>query len=141
MSNTNWPKPSMMLVTSSWAKISSFSLMPVNNDCPFVECLYNPMAKTLAIIGKTKKDTFHMVPRLDDNGAAQEIKGGTERKNQRVQQESYTEYYITEREEVESFIKKFSVNHEEFDYKKSLDMATMEDATSVAPGPKLILEK
>jgi len=143
MTKSNWPEPSMMLTTSAWAKISSFSLMPITNDCPFVECLYNPMAKTLAIIGKTKKDTFHMVPRLDDNGSPQEIKGGTERKQQRVSQESYTEYYITEREEVENFIKKFAVNHAEFDYKKSLDMATMEDASNspVVPGPKLILEK
>ena len=46
------------------------------------------MAKTLAVIGKTKKDTFHMIPRLDDNGHPQRLKqGGTEQepnKKQRV---------------------------------------------------------
>ena len=96
MSKTNWPQPSMMLAHNSWAKINSFSLMPVNNECPYVECLYNPMAKTLAVIGKTKKDTFHMIPRLDADGRPEKLKNGaTEQepfKKQRVSQESYTEY-------------------------------------------------
>jgi hypothetical protein len=142
MSKNNWPEPSMMLATGEWAKMKSFTMMPINNDCPFIECLYNPMAKTLAIIGKTKKDTFHMIPRLDDNGKPSTIKNQpNETKQQRVSQESYSEYYLTDRTEVENFIKSFAVNHEEFDYKKSLDMDTMDDATAVAPGPQLILEK
>jgi NurA-like 5'-3' nuclease len=83
-----------------------------------------------------------MIPRLDDNGKPSTIKNQpNETRQQRVTQESYSEYYITDKEEVKSFIQKFAVNHEEFDYEKSLNMATMEDATKVATGPKLILEK
>jgi len=143
MSKTNWPEPSMMLITSNWANIPSFSLVPINNECPFVEALYNPMAKTLAVIGKTKKDTFHMIPRLDDNGHAQRLKtGGTEQepnKKQRVSQESYTEYYIVDKAEAELFVKNFTVNHEEFDYKKVLDMETMSDpnTSGILPGPPI----
>lgn len=140
MSKTNWPEPSMMLVTSNWANIPSFSLMPINNECPYVEALYNPMAKTLAVIGKTKKETFHMVPRLDDSGHPQRLKnGGTPEepnKKQRVSQESYTEYYIVDQKEAEAFIKKFTVNHEDFDYKKTLEMDTMADPSKsgILPG-------
>jgi hypothetical protein len=141
MSKTNWPEPSMMLVTSNWANTESFSLMPINNECPFVEALYNPMAKTLAVIGKTTKDTFHMIPRLSDDGKPQPLKSGATPeepyKKQRVSQESYTEYYIVDQKEAEEFIKNFTVNHETFDYKKVLYKETMEGASTsgVLPGP------
>ena len=141
MSKTNWPEPSMMLVTSNWANMPSFSLMPINNDCPFVEAMYNPMAKTLAVIGKTKKDTFHMIPRLTDDGHPQRLKtGGTEQepnKKQRVSQESYTEYYIIEPSEAIEFIKNFTVNHKDFDYKAVLDKEMMDSpipAGGILPG-------
>jgi hypothetical protein len=141
MSKTNWPEPSMMLVTSNWANMPSFSLMPINKECPFVEALYNPTAKTLAVIGKTTKETFHMIPRLDDNGHPQKLKHGATPeepfKKQRVSQESYTEYYIIDKAEAEEFIKNFAINHIEFDYKKTLEMEMMDAASKsgVLPGP------
>ena len=147
MSKTNWPEPSMMLVTSNWANMPSFSLMPINNDCPYVEAMYNPTEKVLAVIGKTTKDTFHMIPRLDDNGHPQKLKhGGTSEepfKKQRVSQPSYTEYYIVDQAEAEEFIKNFTINHETFDYKVVLDVETMEGASKsgVLPGPNAGKEK
>lgn len=146
MSENLWPMPTMMLVSSGWAQMKSFSLVPVDHACPYIECLYNPTAKTLAIIGKTKKDTFHMIPRLGDTGESDNIKSGEnagQPKKQRVQQESWTEYYITERDEVENFIKRFAVNHEEFNYTKTLDMETMStpSESGVTPGSKLIIER
>lgn len=121
---------SMMLVTSAWGPTPSFSLFPTKTSCPYVEALYNPQAKTLAIIGKSKKETFHMLPRLSDDGTPIQIKSGEyagQNKKQRVQQDSYSEYYITERSEIEAFIAKFADNHMAFDFKKTLDMPTMED--------------
>lgn len=140
---TRWPAPSMMLLTSNWGGMPSFSLMPVYEDCPYVEALYNPAHKTLAIIGKTKKDTFHMIPRLDDEGHPIKAKKGTPEKPnklQRVNQESYTEYYLIDRSEIESFIQNFCVNHAEFDYKKTLDFEPMQDPSTVAKGPQLIVD-
>lgn len=135
---------SMMLVTSSWANIPSFSLMPVDQRCPYVECLYNPMAKTLAVIGKTKKDTFHMIPKLDDEGRPMKAKQGTQEepfKKQRVTQESYTEYYITNDAEVENFIKMFAINADSYDYMQYINKPTMSDPSTLAEGPSLIIEK
>lgn len=130
MSTELWPEPNMMLYTAAWANMPTFSLMPVSKDCPFVECIYNPKAKTLAIIGKEKKDAFHMLPRLDPNGQPEKIKNSNPEapKTQRVSQETYKEYYITGVVEVEDFIKKFAVNHESFGFKKFLDMEFMQDA-------------
>ena len=60
-------------------------------------------------------------------------------KKQRVTLENFTEYYITQREEVEAFIKLFAINHAEFDYKKSLDMETMDDPNKagILTGPAI----
>ena len=142
MSKNNWPAPSMMLVTSNWAGMKSFSLMPINEECPYVEAMYNPAAQTLAVIGKTAKDTFHMVPRLNDDGKPINAKNGTKEepyKKQRVQQESYTEYYIVDKEEAKKFIENFAVNHEDFDYKEVLDKETMDapNASGILTGPTL----
>ena len=58
----------MMLISSSFRNVKSFSLMPVNNDCPYVEAMYDPSSGILAVITKIRKQSFHMMPRLDDNG-------------------------------------------------------------------------
>ena len=52
---------SMMLVKSSFGPMKSFKLMPVSNDCPFVECLFSPSEKIMVIISKVKKQSYHMV--------------------------------------------------------------------------------
>lgn len=138
MSNQSSEK-SMMLLTSNWAKEKSFNLIPISNECPYVEALYNPSAETLAVIGKTKKDTFHMIPRLDDNGHPQQLKISNNTndpyKKQRVQQESYTEYYITDKEEIKAFIKFFAVNESEFNYLKHLDA---KPSSNLVTSPELI---
>ncbi|HPQ79978.1 MAG TPA: hypothetical protein PLG47_05960 [Candidatus Dojkabacteria bacterium] len=123
-------KNSMMLTTTNWGKDKSFNLIPVVTDCPYVEALYNPAASTLAIIGKTKKETFHMIPRLDANGHPEQLKvvnnSQEPYKKQRVQQESYTEYYITDKKEIEDFIKLFAINSDSYNYKQYLDSKVSE---------------
>jgi len=42
----------MMLISSSFRNVKSFSLMPVNNDCPYVEAMYDPSSGILAVITK-----------------------------------------------------------------------------------------
>jgi len=142
MSDKTGVKPSMILTTSTWQHVPSFSLMPVDNDCPYIECLYNPMEKILAIIGKTKKDTFHMITKVDESGFPIKLKTGATAENpykkQRVSQESYTEYYIRDRKEIESFIKTFAINHEEFDYMLTLDFEPMSPPDAIAKGPTLL---
>lgn len=150
MSKTNTTTPSMILVSSSWGPTKTFKMLPASNDCPYVECIFNPSGKVLAIIGSTIKDTFHMVPRLDNNGEPEVRKGpGSDKephKKQRVTLQTFSEYYILEVNEIEAFIKIFAINEEEFDYKKYLDAPTMDNPSSILTGPtiqnesKLIIE-
>ena len=137
-------EPNMLLISGDWMSIPTFKLMPISKDCPYVECIFNPAGKVLAVIGSTSKDTFHMIPRLNENGKEQKIKGGTDIQEQRVTLETFSEYYIQGKEEVESFIKLFAVNAADFDYSKYLNMEMMDaaNASGVLPGPdsKIILE-
>jgi hypothetical protein len=130
MSKTNnWPMPSMIIVTGTWGPTETFKLIPATKDCPYTECIYNHAAKTLAVIGINKKEAFHMMPRLDDNGIPQQNKaGGKENptKQQRVTLETFSEYYVMGTLEVEEFVKNVAVNADTYDYGAFLNAPSME---------------
>ena len=113
--------------------------MPVTNDCPYIEAIFNPMGKVLALIGTKKKDVFHMVERLDENGDPRMRKGKPNKEEpyqkQRISIESYSEYYISDYGEIEDFLENFAVNHDTFDYKAFLDMKTMETPNILGTTP------
>lgn len=113
----------MMLITSSFRNVKSFNLIPVNESCPYVEGMYDPSSGILAVITKVMKNSFHMLPKLDDNGQPQKLKfpnkeTGKVHKEQRVSVETFSEFYIMEKDEMENFINMFAVNADSFDYKK-----------------------
>ena len=91
-------EPNMLLISGDWMSIPTSKLMPISKECPYVECIFNPAGKVLAVIGTTAKDTFHMIPRLDEFGKEQPLKGGTDVKEQRITLETFSEYYIQGKE-------------------------------------------
>ena len=107
----------MMLISSAFRQVKSFSL---DSDCPYVEAMFDPTGGILAVITKVKKDSFHMVPRLDDNGQPSRLKApnketGKVNKEQRVSVETFSEFYITEKEEIKNFLAVFAINFTTFD--------------------------
>lgn len=115
----------MMLITSSWKNGRTFKMIPTTDDCPYVECIFDPQLKILAVIGKNKKETFHMVPRLDANGDPELRKSPKSpdkiAKEERRTLETYQEYYLEEVSEVGKFVEHFAVNADTFDYKQYLN--------------------
>ncbi len=113
---------SMLLITSSWQKEPTFKMIPLALDCPYVECIYIPQNKVLAVISKTPKQNMTMVPKLDDNGDPMFLKEGRKRqdgtpyKEERRIVDSYQEYYIEKREEIMDFVSMFADNINGFDY-------------------------
>jgi hypothetical protein len=110
----------MLLVTSAFRGVKSFSMLPVTLDCPYVEAMFDPTSGILAVISKVKKDVMHMVPRLDENGQPIRLKTpnnetGKTIKEQRIQIETFSEFYITEKEEIIQFIYMFAINADVFD--------------------------
>jgi hypothetical protein len=129
----------MLLVSSYWGENKSFKLIPVTNDSPFTEGMYDPTTNILVMIGKDKKNTLHMITKLDDNGDPIEMKvkprkNGKNYKEERKTVETYQEYYILEKPEQEDFIKMFAVNAGTFDYQKYM----IEKSDIVMPEEKKI---
>ena len=99
----------MMLVTSAFRGAKSFNLIPVSKEAPYIEAMFDPSSGILACIGTNSKQSFHMVPRLNDEGQPMRLKipnkqTGKTVKEQRISQETYSEYYISEKSDIESFI-------------------------------------
>ena len=99
----------------------AFKMIPITLDCPFVECMYSAKDNVMAVITKTMKQSYHMVPKLDDQGDP--IKTKTQRANGKTYKEerrlvdTFSEFYLLTPEEINGFIESFAVNAKTFDYK------------------------
>ena len=111
----------MMLVESTWQDTKTFKMIPVSNDCPYVECIYDPSSKVLVLIGKTTKTSLHMLPKLDEYGKA--ISGNRGAKQERRSIDTFQEYYIEEDKDIKEIVKMFAVNASKFDVAKFLEKA------------------
>lgn len=127
---------SMMLVTSSWGQFKTFKMIPTNKDCPYNECIYDVQSKILAIIGKESKESFHMLPRLTDQGDVQYLKIGKRNNGKDYAEErkalvTLYEYYIEDAEEVKNFVAMFAVNADKFNIQQYIDLV-VDDKPKVA---------
>jgi len=125
----------MMLISSSFRNVKSFTLVPVTDDCVYVEAMYDPTAGILAVLTKTKKQSFHMMPRLDDSGQPQRLRvpnkeTGKVHKEQRVIIDTFSEFYIVEKDEIKTFINLFGINAVGFDYDQYMNIDEKETKTS-----------
>ncbi len=76
-----------------------------------------------------------MVPRLNEEGQPQRLKfpnkeTGKTFKEQRVDMETFSEFYITDKKEIEDFINIFAINADTFDFKKYTNVDAKETKTS-----------
>ena len=129
----------MMLVNSAFRNVKSFSLIPVSNDSPYVEAMFDPSSGILVAISKTVKDTFHMMPKLDDDGNPIKLKApnretGKVVKEHRVSVSTFSEYYLSERSDIEEFIKLFAVNADTFKYQDFfVDLKEIKKSSIILP--------
>ena len=109
----------MMLVNSSFRNAKSFTLIPVSQDSPYVEAMFDPTSGILAVISKVMKQSYHMVPKLDDNGQPIRLKTPNQQTGKTVKEErrlvdTFSEFYLSDRSDIETFIHMFAVNAEWF---------------------------
>lgn len=102
----------MKIIKSSWNNKDSFKLIPITEDCPYVEAIFDRDAKVLAVLSKIKKNTYQLVPKLDDAGEISYHKPTGKPKAERRLVETFHEYYITDSEDIKSFIKRFTTTEE-----------------------------
>ena len=140
---------SMMMIKSSFGPMKSFKLIPISLECPFVEALFSPNEKIMVVISRTSKNSYHMVPKLDDNGDQIPVKGKPRPgqqpkpiKEERRLVDTFSEFYIMTHEEIETFIKLFAVNAEEFDYKQYFKKEEEEEnKIFTQPKPDIVTSK
>ena len=110
---------SMMLVKSSFGPMKSFKLMPISNNCPYVECLFSPNEKIMVVISKFMKTSYHMVAKLDDNGDEIPVKGKPRVGKKQIKEErrlvdTCSEHYVVTEEEIREVVNMFAVNPDSF---------------------------
>lgn len=112
----------MRIVSSLWNDTKSFRLVPISNDCPYVEGIFDVSLQVLVIISKNKKQSYHMLPKLDDNGDSIKTRNkrasGKDFKEERRLVDSFQEYYIIEPKDIIDFVDNCADNANIFDYKQ-----------------------
>ena len=118
----------MMLVESTWQEGKTFKMMPISNDCPYVECIFDPTSKVFVVISKVTKTSLHMLPKLDEYGKA--ISGNKGAKQERKSIDTFQEYYIEDVKTIKEITDYFAINAKKFDTDKFTKAKT--DKPSIA---------
>jgi len=111
---------SMMLITSSWGQKKTFKMIPATPDCIFNEAIFDLDSKVLALISKEKKESLHMVAKVNEFGDVVPMKigrrsNGKDFAEERKSLETFYEYYIEDINEVKEVVSKLAVNSDTFD--------------------------
>ena len=115
----------MTIVTTVWnspVHPKTFRLIPLPGDRTkliYSEIVYDPDHKTLAMITTMSKPAYHMVARLNDDGdtiAAKHRQNKKTYKEQRVELDTYVEFYISEKDEILKMINLLADNADTFDF-------------------------
>lgn len=132
-----------MLVSIPWTPTEkSFRLIPVSNECPFIDVVYWKDKKVLEINSSFKKNEYAMYPKVDDNGDIEARKspkkdetGQTKtHKEERRLTEVLQKYYIIDKQEIFDFVEAFAINTDRVDYKRFIN----ETDIITAEAPKII---
>jgi hypothetical protein len=113
----------MRLITSTWGNSKTFKLIPASPECVYNEGIYDADSKVLALIGKEKKETLQMLPKLNEFGDLEALKigkrpNGKDYKEERKTLETFYEYYVEEQSEIIDFVTTVAENSDSFDFKK-----------------------
>ena len=133
----------MMLITSSWgtAGNKTFKMIPLTSDSFFNEVIFDADSKVLALISRDKKESMHMVPRLNEWGDLTPMKigkrgNGKDYAEERKTLETFYEYYIEDMSEIKDLINLLAVNSDSFNFDQYL---TAKAAPALQPTPSSII--
>ncbi len=124
-----------MLITGNWGQKKTFKMIPLTNDCVYNEGIYDAENKVLALVSKEKKQSMHMVAKLDDFGDVKPMKvgrrtNGKDYAEERKTLETYYEYYLDNPEEIKAFINMIAFNSDTFDVDQYLKESGLTIASS-----------
>lgn len=115
----------MLIISSYVGELRSFRLMPLTTECIYTEGIYDPTHKSLILLSRDTKQSYHFVPKLDDQGDMERVKktrvdsNKTYKEERRLIETPY-EHILTEISEIKNFLSLIAVNAEYFDVDKYL---------------------
>jgi len=126
----------MLLITSSWGSKKTFKMIPASSNSVYNEVIFDLDSKVLALISKEKKDSLHMLPKLNEFGDPEIMKigkraNGKEFKEERKNLETYYEYYIEDLNEIKYFIDKVAINAADFNFNQYLESSEKAHVSSL----------
>ena len=130
----------MMLVNSTFRNAKSFTLIPVSIDSPYTEAMFDPTSGILAVISKVMKQSYHMVPKLNDDGEPMRLKNPNPQTGKTVKEErrlvdTFSEFYLTDKNDIELLINMFAINAEQFDWQQYfVDVKETKVSNLILPG-------
>ena len=113
-----------MLVVQEHRGFPTFSMIRMEEECPYVECIYLPEEKRLAVITTIQKDTFHFLPKVDTNGdvvRATKRPNGNHYKEERKALKTFYEYELMNADDIAAFVNAVAINASAFDFKKIME--------------------
>ena len=111
---------SMMLITSTWGTKKTFKMIPATPDCIYNEAIFDLDSKVLALISKEKKQSLHMVAKINEWGDVVPMKigkraNGKDYAEERKTLETFYEYYVEDVTDVKDIVTRLAVNSDTFD--------------------------
>lgn len=118
----------MILVKSTWNDKQTFRTVPITENCPYVECIWDPEQKVFVVISKVTKTALHMLPKMDENGDPVFLKMGVKRPNgrqfkeERKSIETFQEYYVEDLDAIRYMLETMCINGGKFDYQSFMNV-------------------
>ena len=120
---------SMMLITSSWGTKKTFKMIPATPDCIYNEAIFDLDSKVLALISKEKKESLHMVAKVNEWGDVVPMKigkrsNGKDYAEERKTLETFYEYYVEDVKDVKDIVARLAVNSDTFNITSLIEAKT-----------------
>lgn len=102
---------SMLAYSTDWYGRRTFRMLPVTEDCPYNEVIFDPSTRVLAVISKEFKEKPHMFPKLNMTGKPlYTTSPDNEYAEERIVMDTYYEYYIDDIDDIKDFVNRFAIN-------------------------------
>jgi hypothetical protein len=120
---------SMLLIGASWGPNKTFKMIPATPDCIFNEAIFDLDSKVLALISKEKKESLHMVAKVNEWGDVVPMKigkrsNGKDYAEERKTLETFYEYYVEDIKDVKDVVARLAINADTFDISSFIEVKT-----------------
>lgn len=129
----------MQIIKSTWNGRETFKLIPLESNCVYNEGIFDLDNKVLALIGKERKQSMHMVPKLNEFGDLNRLKvgkrdNGKDYAEERKTVETFYEYYLENADDIREFLALVAVKAVDVEQYLNAPAALQQPTSSILTG-------